>query len=226
MSGDLLNFIKSSKVHKEVMSDLVENNIVKPGNSINYIVDYIESSVKNKINYNQDKPLYAGCGFPPNISVNEVVAHYTASPNNKDYILQENDIVKVDFGVHSHGYITDSAQTFHFNSKYDEFIQASKDATNYAIDLCGVDVNLGDLGKDIEEYVKSKEVTIGEKIVCIQTAKNLKTSFLNRVQTPIQFTKPNLLVPILYFDDNSVISSLITLIFKKSVQKYLKICFF
>ena len=57
MSGDLLNFIKSSKVHKEVMSDLVENNIVKPGNSINYIVDYIESSVKNKINYNQDKPL-------------------------------------------------------------------------------------------------------------------------------------------------------------------------
>ena len=173
MSGDLLNYIKSSKVHKEVMSDLVENNIIKPGNSINYIVDYIESSVKNKINYNQDIPLQCGCGFPANISVNEVVAHYTSSTKNEDYILQENDIVKVDFGVHSQGYITDSAQTFHFNSKYDEFIQVSKDATNYAIGLCGVDVNLGDLGKDIEEYVKSKEVTIDNKLYPLYTLKDL-----------------------------------------------------
>jgi len=173
MSGDLLNFIKSSKVHKDVMSDLIENNIVKPGNSINYIVNYIESSIKNKIKYDKDKPLQSGCGFPANVSVNEIVAHYTSSTNNNDYILQKDDIVKVDFGVHSQGYITDSAQTFHFNSKYDEFIQASKDATNYAIRLCGIDVNLGDLGKDIEEYVKSKEVYIGEKLYPLYTLKDL-----------------------------------------------------
>ena len=173
MSGELLNLIKSSKVHKEVMAELVENNIVKPGESLNNIVNYIESSIKNKVNYNDNKPLQAGCGFPANISVNEAVAHYTSSPNNKDYIIKENDIVKVDFGVHNLGYITDSAQTFHFNSKYDEFIQASKDATNYAVNLCGVDVNLGDLGKDIEEYVTSKEVTIDNKLYPLYTLKDL-----------------------------------------------------
>ena len=173
MSGDLLNNIKASKVHKEVMAELNENNIVKPGNSINYIVDYIESAVKNKIKYNKDIPIQCGCGFPANISVNEVVAHYTSSPNNKDYILQQNDIVKVDFGVHSLGYITDSAQTFHFNSKYDDFIEISKKATNYAVSLCGTDVNLGDLGKDIEEYVKSKEVNIDNKLYNLHTLKDL-----------------------------------------------------
>lgn len=173
MSGDLLNLIKSSKVHKEVISELNENNIVKPGNSVNNIIKYIETAVKNKIYYNQDKPLQSGCGFPANVSVNEVVAHYTSSPKNKDYILQQDDIVKVDFGVHSLGYITDSAQTFHFNSKFDEFIDISKKATNYAINLCGVDVNLGDLGKDIEEYVKSKEVTIDNKLYPLYTLKDL-----------------------------------------------------
>ena len=56
----------------------------------------------------------------------------------------------------------------------------------------------------------SKDETKGEKIVCIQTIKNLKTSFLYKVQAPIQFINPNLLDPILYFFVISTIDSLIT----------------
>ena len=43
---------------------------------------------------------------------------------------------------------------------------------------------------------KSKDETSGEKIVCIHTIKNLRTSFLYKVQAPTQLIKPNLLVPI------------------------------
>ena len=57
---------------------------------------------------------------------------------------------------------------------------------------------------------KSKDEISGEKIVCIQTIKNLKTSFLYKVQAPTQFINPNLLDPILYFFVISTIDSLIT----------------
>lgn len=190
MDTTLLNSIKACKVHKEIMNDLVENKIVKPGVSINDLVNYIEKSVCEKIKYDISNPLKGGCGFPANISVNEVVAHYTSCSSEtidpscsseticsndylKDYILKEDDIVKVDFGVHYEGSIIDSAQTFHFNPKYDEFIDISKKATNYAISLSGPDVNLGDLGKMIEEYVKSKEVEIDNKVYPLYTLKDL-----------------------------------------------------
>ena len=49
MDMNLINSIKASKVHKEIMNDLVENKIVKPGISIHDLVNYIENSVCEKI---------------------------------------------------------------------------------------------------------------------------------------------------------------------------------
>ena len=60
-----------------------------------------------------------------------------------------------------------------FFPEYDEFIDISKKATNYAISLSGPDVNLGDLGGLIEEYVKSKEVEIDNKVFPLFTLKDL-----------------------------------------------------
>ena len=61
----------------------------------------------------------------------------------------------------------------------------------------------------------NKDVINGEKSVWAQTFKNLKTSFTYKVHVPYQLTKPNLLVPILYFFVISTIDSLINLILKK-----------
>ena len=55
----------------------------------------------------------------------------------------------------------------------------------------------------------SKEEMIGDKSVCIQTIRNLRTSFLYSVHKPIQFIEPNLLTPNLYFLLISTIRSLI-----------------
>lgn len=173
MGQELLNSIIAAKVHKEIIQDLNENKIIKPGNSINYIVDYIEKSVLEKIRFDKKNPLLGGLAFPVNISINDIVAHYTSSSKNNNYIINNNDIVKVDFGVHKNGTIIDSAQTFHFNKKYDDFINISKKCTNYAVSLCGPDVNLGDMGKDIEEYIKSKEIEIDNKVYPLFTLKEL-----------------------------------------------------
>ena len=64
---------------------------------------------------------------------------------------------------------------------------------------------------------KSKDEISGEKIVCIQTIKNLKTSFLYKVQAPTQFINPNLLDPILYFFLISTIDSFVN-VNKKTVH--------
>ena len=56
----------------------------------------------------------------------------------------------------------------------------------------------------------NNEEMIGDKSVCIQTIKNLRTSFLYKVHKPTQFIKPNLLTPNLYFLLISTIRSLIT----------------
>ena len=66
---------------------------------------------------------------------------------------------------------------------------------------------------------KSNAEIRGEKIVCIQTFKNLKTSFLYNVHTPIQLMKPNLLVPILYFVLISTMRRCYISIFKKTCVK-------
>ena len=51
MSMQLLNSIKAAKIHGDIMNDLHDKHIVVPGNSINNIVDYIETSIFDKINY-------------------------------------------------------------------------------------------------------------------------------------------------------------------------------
>jgi methionyl aminopeptidase len=48
-------------------------------------------------------------------------------------VLQVGDVLKVDFGVHVHGRIVDSAFTLTFEPTYDELLKAVKDATNTGI---------------------------------------------------------------------------------------------
>ena len=110
--------------------------------------------------------------IPTGFSINDCAAHFTPTIGDK-IIVNTDDVVKVDFRSHINGRIIDSAFTFSFNPKYDEFIDISKKATNYAISLSSPDVNLGDLGKMIEEYVKSKEVEIDNKVYPLYTLKDL-----------------------------------------------------
>lgn len=48
-------------------------------------------------------------------------------------MLQQDDVMKVDFGSHINGRIVDSAFTMTFNPVYDNLLAAVKDATNTGI---------------------------------------------------------------------------------------------
>jgi methionyl aminopeptidase len=98
--------------------------------------------------------LKTGLAFPTNCSINHRATHYT--PNLDDLIvIQEADIVKIEYGNHVNGNIIVGAQTFSFDPKFDKLIEAVRESTNAGIREAGIDVRLNDVGKAIEEVMLS-----------------------------------------------------------------------
>ena len=61
-------------------------------------------------------------------SINHCAAHYT--PNAGDTtVLQQDDVVKMDFGTHINGRIIDCAWTMTFNPKFDPLVEAVRDVS-------------------------------------------------------------------------------------------------
>ena len=98
--------------------------------------------------------LGGGIGFPTNVSLNEVAAHYT-SPDEDTTVIQEGDIVKVDIGVHVDGYIADTAVSISFDPELETLVEASREALNKALLLIRPKTNSKDLGKIIEDTIRS-----------------------------------------------------------------------
>lgn len=89
--------------------------------------------------------LEAGIAFPTGCSINHCAAHYT--PNIGDEtILNHGDVMKIDYGSHIKGLMTDCAFTVAFDPTYDNLIQAVKEATETGVKAAGIDVRLCDIG--------------------------------------------------------------------------------
>ena len=194
MNNNILkDALLGAKVHKNVSKKVYE--YVKPGMTIKEIIDFIETEIKEETKYNNLEPLKCGIGFPIGIGINNCVAHYTLNyedieSGNK--ILNKNDIIKIDYGVHYNGMIIDSAFTLCFDEKYNEFIDLSKEATDFAIKQCGVDAILGEIGSSIEEFIKSHELTIDEKTYNINVMKDLSGHMIKPFEIHAGKAVPNI----------------------------------
>ncbi len=97
--------------------------------------------------------LGGGIGFPTNVSLNEIAAHYT-SPEEDTTVIQEGDVVKVDIGVHIDGHIADTAFSVSFDPQLETLVEASREALNKALLLIRPKTNSKDLGKIIEDTIR------------------------------------------------------------------------
>jgi methionyl aminopeptidase len=130
----LQNYRKAAEVHRQTRQWVQES--AKPGQSLRSIAEGIEDSVRALLGHAGLEPgdsLKAGMGFPTGICLNHQVAHYTPNPGQKDVLLQQQDVMTVDFGVHINGWIIDSAFTMAFDPTYDNLLAAVKDATNTGV---------------------------------------------------------------------------------------------
>lgn len=150
----LESYIMAGKIHQKVRKIIQPK--IQPGISLSYIAELIESTTKRLTN---NVGINYGIGFPTGLSLNNCVAHY--SPDKKldlDQIFNNDDILKIDFGVEVNGFLIDSAFTIYFDEKYDILSRAVKDATNTGIKNIAVDTYINDWAKDIYEVMTSYEI--------------------------------------------------------------------
>lgn len=169
----LTDYRHGAEVHRQVRQ-WAQNNI-KPGQTLTEIAEGIEDGVRALTEHQgleEGDNIKGGMGFPTGLSLNHCAAHYTPNAGNK-VVLQKNDVMKVDFGVHLNGRIVDSAFTMTFDPVYDNLLAAVKDATNAGVREAGIDVRMSDIGAAIQEAMESYEVEIGGKALPVKCIRNL-----------------------------------------------------
>ena len=129
----LTDYRHAAEIHRQARQWAQTN--IKPGQTLTEIAEGIEDSVRALAGHQgleEGDSLKGGMGFPTGLSLNHCAAHFTPNAGNKT-ILQTDDVMKVDIGVHINGRIVDSALTMTFNPVYDNLLAAVKDATNTGV---------------------------------------------------------------------------------------------
>jgi len=174
LNSEFLNdYRHAAEAHRQARQWAQKN--IKPGQTLTEIANGIEDAVRALVGHQgleEGDALIAGMGFPTGLSLNHCAAHYTPNAGNK-MVLQEDDVMKVDIGVHVNGKIVDSAFTLAFNPRYDPLLEAVKAATNEGIKEAGIDARLGEIGGAIQEVMESYEVEINGTTYPVKSIRNL-----------------------------------------------------
>jgi len=169
----LTDYREAAEIHRQVRQ--WAQGWIKPGMGLTEIAEGIEDSVRALTGHwglEEGDARIAGMGFPTGLSINHCAAHYTPNAGNK-MVLQQGDVIKVDFGVHVNGRIVDSAFTLAFEPQFDSLLEAVKAATNAGVKEAGIDVRVGEIGGVIQEVMESYEVTIGGQTFPVKPIRNL-----------------------------------------------------
>jgi len=86
--------------------------------------------------------------FPTGIGVNQVTAHYAPQTGELTRI-EERDVVKIDYGVHIDGFLTDTSITVTENPGYQPMLEATRNALRSAIEAAKRDRRISEISKAI-----------------------------------------------------------------------------
>lgn len=170
----LTDYRKAAEVHRQVRKHV--QTIAQPGISMHKLADEIENGVRTLTGHQGLEPgdsLKAGMGFPTGLCLNNVAAHWTPNPGGKEVVLQYDDVLKVDFGVHVNGRIVDSAFTVARNPVYGNLLEGVKAATNTGIKEAGPDARIDHISATIQEVMESYEVTLNGTTVPIRAVRGI-----------------------------------------------------
>ena len=93
--------------------------------------------------------------FPVNLSINEIVAHYTPSHDDENLA---HGLLKIDLGVHVDGWIADTAFSMDLenNEENKKLIEASEQALLKAQETIKENISANEIGKRVSEVIESK----------------------------------------------------------------------
>lgn len=132
----------AGKIAKEV------RDWIKPQIKKDMLLLDIAEKIENKIIELGGKP-----AFPVGLAINEVAAHYTPSYNDDSKAY---GLLKVDFGVHIDGWISDNAFSVDLENSEEnkKLIKASEQALQNAIEKTEFGISVNEIGKIIAEVVE------------------------------------------------------------------------
>jgi methionyl aminopeptidase len=183
---------KAGKIAREVRTWIKQN--VRPGLSIYELSEGVEGFIRRS---------GAQPAFPCGIGVNQVAAHF--SPQVEDgTVIKEEDVVKVDYGVHIDGFIADTAVTLTFNPEYGAMLDATEEALASAIEVAKKDQRIGEIGRAIEEVATKN----GFKPINNLSGHTLERNTVHAGKSIPNLYMPNL--PVLKKDDVFAIEPFLT----------------
>jgi methionyl aminopeptidase len=116
---------------------------VKPGAGMLELAEKIEAKIVKD---------GGGLAFPVNVCINDVAAHYTPKYND-DLLLNENDVVSIDLGVHVDGYVADMAYTVDLGGGHSKMVEVNRQVLDEVIERVKPGVSVRELGKAVYDYV-------------------------------------------------------------------------
>lgn len=118
---------------------------IKKGDKLVDIAEKIETKIIEKGGFP---------AFPVNLSINEYAAHYTPTTNDETLA---HGLLKVDFGVHIDGWISDTAFTLDLEGTEinKKLIKAAEAALQAVEDQLNINTNLGEIGQIVENTISS-----------------------------------------------------------------------
>jgi len=141
----LENYEKAKSVSDEIIE--FARKLIKKDKKVLDIAEKIEKKIEE---------LKARPAFPVNISINEIAAHYTPDIND-NLTLEQNDLVKIDVGVHVNGYIWDRAFTVCVGEKDHPLIGISEKALAEALKLIKPGTKVYEISEVVEETIKNEK---------------------------------------------------------------------
>jgi methionyl aminopeptidase len=138
----LQKYEKAGQIARKVREET--KNFVHEGMLLVDICERVESHIREK----GGKP-----AFPCNVSINEIAAHYTSPPLDKQ-IIPKGSVVKVDIGVHVDGYIADTAVTVYFSQEHRNLVDTAEKALETAVKILRPGLSFSSFGSTIEGVIK------------------------------------------------------------------------
>jgi methionyl aminopeptidase len=135
-------WILAGKIGKEVRE--LGISMCKPGTKLIDIAEAIEKKTQE---------MGAKPSFPPNLSINQIAAHYTPKFEDKTE-LKEGDIIKIDVGASVDGYLSDTAATTVVGVGENPLVKSAKDALDSVIRIIKPGMPIIEISSVIEDTIR------------------------------------------------------------------------
>lgn len=137
--------------------DQIEDSIlcfIKPKTSLYSLRIFIENQIDSTMAFLESKE--KGIAFPVGLNLNNCAAHDSPLDSKDTRIISDDDVLKVDYGIHINGYILDAAFTICFKEKYRDLLETTRKACMEAAQLFYPNTQISKISGRIQSVVSNK----------------------------------------------------------------------